>query len=158
VTEPPLQPEKPTVSQELARQQAKILSGQDQIVANSIRVEKGLELALVNSSAIIAGQDRIKDKESHLDRILKNQAIILDDLQTSANTIEELRRRAANQTATIVSYQQIILANQEKLDRILLSQAKIVSNQEQRVIPNFEKVLANQEVIRARQQKLEGEH
>ena len=153
-----MQPEKPTVSQELARQQAKILSGQDQIVANSIRVEKGLELALVNSSAIIAGQDRIKDKESHLDRILKNQAIILDDLQTSANTIEELRRRAANQTATIVSYQQIILANQEKLDRILLSQAKIVSNQEQRVIPNFEKVLANQEVIRARQQKLEGEH
>jgi hypothetical protein len=58
-------------------------------------------------------------------------------------------RRVANQTATIVSYQQIIISNQQKLDQVLTNQAKILAIQEQHVIANAERILANDEVMLA---------
>lgn len=157
--------EKATISNERAQRQAQIRTGQDQIDASQLRIESGLEQALVNSSQIIATQERIKDKQAYLgrilaiqDTILNNQESILDELQISYGKLEELRRRAINQANTIASYQQIIIANQGKLDQILLSQATILSNQEHRVILKAEKVLATSGLILADLQQVLGEN
>jgi hypothetical protein len=141
------QRETATALQGLARQQGDILSRQDRIDANWVRIEKGLEQILVNSSSIIATQEQIKDKQAAFERILANQRLILDDLQVTSGRLQEFNQRVANQTATIISYQQVIVSNQNKLDRVLTANAKILANQHHRVIPSAEKILANDEVI-----------
>jgi hypothetical protein len=138
-----------TVLQGLAYQQGEILSRQDRIDANWVRIEKGLEQILVNSSSIIATQEQIKDKQAAFEWILENQRRILDDLLVTSGRLEEFNQRVANQTATIISYQQVIVSNQNKLDRVLTANAKILANQHHRVIPGAEKILANDEVIHA---------
>lgn len=148
------QSENAALLHDLALKQAQIVNRQDRTEAIQIRIEKGLEQTIVNSSSIIATQERIKDKQAWFDRILKNQGMILDDLQTSCSKLEELGRRVAHQTATIVSYQQIIISNQQKLDQVLTNQAKILANQEQHVIANAARILANYEVMLAGLQKL----
>jgi predicted phage tail protein len=147
-------PENAAILHDFASKQAQIVSCQDRTDAIQVRIEKRLEQTIVNSSSIIATQERIKDKQAWFDMILKNQGMILDDLQMSCSKLEELGRRVAYQTATIVSYQQIIISNQQKLDQVLTNQAKILANQEQHVIANAERILANDEVILAGLQKL----
>jgi hypothetical protein len=146
-----------TTHQELSLRQTQILSQQDRIDANQHRIEKQIEQTLINSSSIIAEQERIKDKQSHLDRIVRTQHRILENLEMSSISCEELGRRAAAQTTTILSYQQIIVSNQEKLDRLLVSQANILLNQEQKVIPNTERIVANDLTMLAGLQKLINE-
>ena len=148
------QSENAAILHDFALKQAQIVRRQDRVNAIRVRIEKGLDQTIVNSSSIIAMQEQIKDKQVLLDRILKNQGMILDDLQMSCGNLEELGRRVANQTATIVSYQQTIISNQQKLDRVLTNQAKILANQEQHVIANAERILANDEVMLAGLQKL----
>jgi hypothetical protein len=151
------QRETATVLQGLACQQGEILSRQDLIDANWVRIEKGLEQILVNSSSIIATQEQIKDKQAECERILKNQRRILDDLLMTSGRLEEFNQRVANQTATIISYQQVIVSNQNKLDRVLTANAMILANQHHRVMPGAEKILAHDEVIHADLRKLLGE-
>lgn len=146
-----------TVLQGLARQQGEILSRQDLIDANWVRSEKELEQILVNSSSIIATQEQIKDKQAAFERILENQRRILDGLLITSGRLEEFNLQVANQTATIISYQQVIVSNQNKLDRVLNANAKILANQNHRVIPGAEKILANDELIYADLQKRLGE-
>ncbi len=146
--------ENAVILHDLALKQAQIVNRQDRTDAIQRRIEKGLEQTIVNSTSIIATQERIKDKQAWFDRILKNQAKILDDIELSYSKLEELGRRVAHQTATIVSYQQIIISNQQKIDRVLTNQAKILANQEQHVISNAERILANDEVVLAGLQKL----
>jgi hypothetical protein len=157
--------EKATISNERAQRQAQIGTGQDLIDARQVRIERGIEQALVNSSQIIATQERIKDKQAHLgrilanqDRILNDQESILDELQMTDAKLGELRRHASNQARTIASYQQIIITNQGKLDEILVTQTTILANQEERVIPKAEKVLASSGRILADLQKVLGEN
>jgi hypothetical protein len=141
------QRETATTLQGLARQQGQILSRQDRIDANWLRIEKGLEQTLANSSSIIATQEQIKAKQASFESVLENQRIILDDLQLSCGKLEDFNRRVAHQTATIISYQQVIVSNQEKLDRVLAANAKILANQDHRVIPNSEKIVTNDQAI-----------
>jgi hypothetical protein len=146
-----------TVLQGLACQQREILSRQDLIDANWVRIGKGLEQTLVNSSSIIATQEGIKHKQAAFERILENQRRILDDLLMTSGRLEEFNLRVANQTATIISYQQVIVSNQNKLDRVLTANATILANQHHRVIPGAEKILANDEIIHADLRKRLGQ-
>jgi hypothetical protein len=148
------QSESGVIFHDLALKQAQLVDRQDRADAIQRRIEKGLAQTIANSTLMIVTQERIKEKQAWFDRILKNQVRILDDLELNSSKLEELGRRVAYQTATIMSYQQVIISNQQKIDRILTNQAKILANQEQHVISNAETILANDEAVLADLQTL----